>query len=311
MKNIILGGLWGALVGDALGVPVEFKSRKELRHNPVTTMLGQGTHNQPAGTWSDDSSLMLCTVDSLLNGFDTADMGQLFVKWMKDCYWTPHGTLFDIGIATTCALDRIAGGVSPEKAGGTGERDNGNGSLMRILPVAMFYKDAPIDELLDKVHRVSGITHGHDRSKMACGIYCLIARKLLEGLSLMDAYLTCIDEVKKYYSRSPWSMELIHFKRILSGTIHEEDEARIQSSGYVVHTLEASIWCVLNSRSYREAVLKAVNLGEDTDTTGIATGGIAGLYFGLESVPIEWRDMLARRGDVERLFVRVEEKLWS
>jgi ADP-ribosylglycohydrolase len=143
--NKSLGALWGALVGDALGVPVEFQSRGAVQKNPVTGMRGFGTHNQPPGTWSDDSSLMLCTVDSLVSCdcFDSEDLGDRFVRWKAKGYWTPQGRVFDIGIATAESLSRIAMGVPPEEAGGIDEYSNGNGSLMRILPIALWFSRAP------------------------------------------------------------------------------------------------------------------------------------------------------------------------
>src|SRR5262245_20405496 len=128
LRERILGGLWGSLVGDALGVPVEFKDRAILQADPVTGLRGYGTHQQPPGTWSDDGALLLCTVDSLLTAeFDTTDMGQRFVNWCKRGLWTAWGDAFDIGMATSDALRRIENGVPAENAGGRGEYDNGNG----------------------------------------------------------------------------------------------------------------------------------------------------------------------------------------
>src|SRR3954447_14292632 len=122
----VLGALWGALSGDALGVPVEFLSRETVQKNPVREMRGFGTHNQPPGTWSDDSSLLLCTAESLVecHGLDPADLGRRFVRWEREGYWTPYGKIFDIGIATSHALARLAAGTPPEKAGGADEYSN-------------------------------------------------------------------------------------------------------------------------------------------------------------------------------------------
>src|SRR5215475_3734851 len=137
-RQRISGGLWGALVGDALGVPVEFQSRSEVRSNPVKDMREFGTHDQPKGTWSDDGALMLCTVDSLVHHeFETKDIGKRFVAWHRDGLWAARGIVFDVGVATAQALTRIDQGTPAEIAGGDETYSNGNGSLMRILPLAM------------------------------------------------------------------------------------------------------------------------------------------------------------------------------
>ncbi len=302
LKNKILGALWGAIIGDALGVPVEFKSREEVRSNPVTGMRGYGTFNLPAGSWSDDSSLMLCTAESLLNGFDTGRMGQLFVRWLNDAYWTPWGDVFDIGGATHSGIKRMIRGIAPEKAGVDNEWDNGNGSLMRILPVSIYFAGYPVPDILSAAHRASSLTHRHTRSLIACGIYSLMVSALLKDESPYDSYIYAVNQAKINYDKRPYSDELVHFKRIMTGDIHKLPEDEIQSSGYVVHTLEASIWCTIHSNTFAEAVLKAVNLGDDTDTTGIVTGGLAGIHYGIDAIPEEWINTIARKEDIEKLF---------
>ena len=266
-------------------------------------MRGFGTFKLPAGSWSDDSSLLLCTADSLLHGFDLNDMANRFTRWYSEGLWTPYGKAFDIGNATRAAISRLKRGISPELAGGDSEGDNGNGSLMRIMPVAVSFHKMNVDEFISRVHAVSSITHRHSRSLMACGIYCLIARNLLEGKSPMEAYQEAIDQASGIYDRNPFSMELHHFRRVFGGKIASLPEDTIKSSGYVIDTLEASIWCLLTSGSYSEAVLKAVNLGYDTDTTACVTGGLAGILYGYSGIPVEWVDAIARRDDIEKLFM--------
>ncbi len=302
MKDRILGGLWGAVIGDALGVPVEFKSREEVRRSPVTSMQGYGTFNLPAGSWSDDSSLMLCTVESLLNGFDTGLMGQLFIRWLNDAYWTPWGDTFDIGGATHSGIKRMIRGIKPEEAGVDSEWDNGNGSLMRILPVAIYFATSPVPDLLNAAHRASSLTHRHPRSQMACGLYCLMAASLMKGLSPLESYNKAIENTLKYYCNTPYSKEQLHFNRLFSGSIGDLPEEKIQSGGYVIYTLEAGIWCLLNSNTFAEVVLKAVNLGDDTDTTGIVTGGLAGITYGINAIPEDWIKVIARKEGIEKLF---------
>ncbi len=302
VKDRISGGLWGAVIGDALGVPVEFKSRQEVRRNPVTTMRGYGTFNLPPGSWSDDSSLMLCTVESLLNGFDTDLMGQLFIKWLNDAYWTPWGDTFDVGGATHSGIKRMIRGIKPEEAGVDSEWDNGNGSLMRILPVSVYFAEYSVPDILNASHRASSLTHRHTRSLIACGIYSLMVSALLNDESPYDSYIYAVDKAKINYDKKPYSDELVHFKRIMNGNFHRLPENEIQSGGYVIHTLEASIWCLLNSDTFAEAVLKAVNLGDDTDTTGVVTGGLAGTHYGINAIPEEWISATARKEDIARLY---------
>ena len=302
VKERILGGLWGAVAGDALGVPVEFQSRERLRRDPVVEMRGHGTYNQPAGTWSDDSSLMLCTVESLLDGFDPGHLGSLFVRWLHEAHWTPWKEVFDVGGTTRQAINRLSQGVEPEEAGLADENSNGNGSLMRILPVALRYFSSPTEEMLDYAHRASALTHRHARCQMACGFYCTMVGALLRGMELNEAYLQAVQTTKSIYERPPYSGELSAFTRIFSGDIYSLTEPQVKSSGYVIDTLEASIWCLCNTDSYEEAVLLAVNLGEDTDTTATVAGGLAGVEYGANAIPSGWVDQLARRTDLEVLF---------
>lgn len=301
VKDRMLGGLWGAVVGDALGVPVEFKPREEVRMDPVTGMRGYGTYKQPPGTWSDDSSLLLCTVESLVNGFDIDDMAGLFVRFKDEGYWTPHGKMFDIGAATSAALIRFERGTKAIDAGGDGENENGNGSLMRVLPVALRFFDASVEELMTRAHECSSITHRHPRSLLACGFFCLMASSLLKGFQPERACGDAVEITLRHYDRGPWKEEFPHFGRVLDGKIALLGEDEINSSGYVVDTLEAAVWCVLTTASFSDAVLKAVNLGGDADTTGCVTGGLAGIACGAGSIPGEWLSELARRDDIEAL----------
>jgi ADP-ribosylglycohydrolase len=304
-QDRILGGLWGAIAGDALGVPVEFSSRDERKRAPVIGMQGYGTYNQPPGSWSDDSSLMLCTVEALSEeAYRPERLAELFLTWQDDGHWTPSGKVFDIGITTSSALSRLRIGVSPEEAGGDKDGDNGNGSLMRILPVALRYAQAPPEEMITMAHRISSVTHRHPRSQMACGLYCCMVKKLLLGAMPHEAYLYMIDKGRDIYNRQPYFAELSHFAGIMDGHLADAPEQDIRSSGYVVHTLEASIWCFLTTLSFQDAVLKAVNLGGDTDTTGCVTGGLAGVYYGMKTIPDEWLKKILRAADIDKLFMQ-------
>ena len=313
MKNIeiddIKSVLFGVAIGDALGVPVEFKSRQTLQQNPVTDMMGYGTYNQPPGTFSDDSSLTFCLAEALTEDFDLNNIAQKFVAWARDGYWTAGGYVFDIGSATSSAIRRLQDGVPPNLAGGTDESDNGNGSLMRIALLLFHIWDKPIDERFRITQQVSAITHGHIRSVIACFYYLEFARLLLHKKDKFEIYETLqIDLLEYLLSRSIHQDEIKLFHRLLVHNIHHFSEERISSSGYVIDTLETSIWCLLTTDTYREAVLKAVNLGHDTDTTAAVTGGLAGLLYGYENIPKEWRKKIARRKDIERLAERIGNK---
>jgi ADP-ribosyl-[dinitrogen reductase] hydrolase len=298
--------LFGVAVGDALGVPVEFKSRESLKGEPVTNMRGYGTHNVPTGTWSDDSSLTFCLAEALIQGFNLEVLGQNFVKWYMENYWTAHGSVFDIGITTRKAIERIAQGEKPENSGGFKESENGNGSLMRILPLVFYLSNQPIEIRFEVVKKVSSITHGHIRSVVACFYYLEFANLILQGESIAEAYQKLKKDIVSFLSNSSIdTSEIDVFNRILKGNIYELDEQQIESSGYVLHTLEASIWCLMTSFNYEEAVLKAVNLGSDTDTTAAVTGGLAALVYGYEGIPVRWIEKIARKEDIENLAERL------
>lgn len=307
--NKILSGLMGLCVGDALGVPVEFTSRTERDKTPVTLMQGYGTWEQPPGTWSDDSSLTFCLAESLCNGFSLDSIAQSFWRWYHECYWTARDEVFDVGNTTFLAIVDWKRGTSPIEAGGKSENSNGNGSLMRILPIAYYYEKLNFETLIHRTHQVSCITHAHLRSQMACGIYISIAVKLLEGAAPQQAYEQGLQKILSIYSAPEYASQMSHFQRITSGDIGKLSVEEIRSSGYVIDTLEASIWCLLNSSDYSEAVLKAVNLGGDTDTTAAVTGGLAGIYYGVENISAEWIQQIARKDDIIDLASRLKASI--
>lgn len=295
----------GVAVGDALGVPVEFKKRGTFH---VTGMQGYGTHHQPPGTWSDDTSLTLALVDNLLADGDRPDLECIawgFTEWYDKAAYTPHGKVFDVGNATAAAIKRLKKGVAPEKAGGADERDNGNGSLMRVAPLAFYMfgiRDA--EERFRIVRDVSSLTHAHEWSVAACYIYVEMLNKLRMGRKKKAAYA----ELREDFARGvPFISKatLAKFVRILENDISLLPEEEIRSSGFVIDTLEAALWCFLTTDNYKDAVLKAVNLGEDTDTTGAVTGALAGLAYGLGSIPREWLDQLAGREEIQRIAIRM------
>ena len=302
MHNLLQTILIGTAVGDALGVPVEFELRSVLKANPVINMREYGAHKQPKGTWSDDTSLMLCLAESMIEGLEINTLAQKFIAWKNDSLWTPHGWVFDIGIGTRIAIERLENGMKPELAGGFDEMDNGNGSLMRILPLVLHIKDLNIDERYEWTKKISSITHAHVRSVMACFYYLEFAKKIIEGKDKFQVYNYLQSELTQYFEQRKINpLEINKFHRLLVEDISKVDEDNIKSSGYVIDTLEAAIWCILTTNNYKDAVLKAVNLGHDTDTTGVVTGGLAALIYGMDTIPTEWINALARIDDIINL----------
>ena len=294
-NNPVEDGMYGFVIADALGVPAEFKSREALSRYPVEDMVGYGTHSVPEGTWSDDTSMVLATMDSIneKDGIDCNDMMDKFLSWYNDGKYTTDGNVFDIGITTANSLSKYNKGIEATKCGGTGERDNGNGSLMRMLPIAYYINENDMDEeRVELINNVSSLTHGHDISKLGCLIYCDYINNLLNGQSKMQALINVRGKnYTKYFSRDI----VDKYKAVLTGNLAGMQESEISSSGYVVNTLTAAIWCLLNTNNYKDAVLKAVNLGEDTDTVAAVCGSMAGIMYTKKSIPSEWIEKIKNR----------------
>lgn len=291
-------GIIGLLIGDALGVPVEFISRDEIKKNPVTDMRGYGTYNQPEGTWSDDTAMVLATMHSIVKkqGIDYDDIMDRFTKWLFDSKYMQGDKTFDCGITTSTAINNYYFDEIPAlESGCSGVRDNGNGSLMRILPLT-YIKN--ID--YKTIENISGLTHAHKRSKIACVLYVEIAKSMIENntLSIKEHIEKASDKIKEYYKDSA---ELKHFEKIFNNDFDD-----ISGKGYVIYTFECVVHCLLTTESYRDAVLKAVNIGGDTDTNAAICGGLAGIYYGYESIPIDWIEQVDRIDEVLSLCERYE-----
>ena len=296
------GLLFGIAIGDALGVPVEFMSRKHLQTNPVVGMREFGTHHQPVGTWSDDTAMSFLLVEQLIEGYDINGLGKKFCQWFQYNYWTPHGEIFDMGVATRNAMDKLAKGISASESGECDDYSNGNGSLMRILPLAIYLQNKPIDQRFCITKEVSGITHSHIRSIIGCFFAVEFMIQLLKEKDKYDAYYETQNIVRDYlHLINIKSSEIELYNIVLFDDISCIPEQDIYSSGYVLHTLEASLWAFLTTNNFRDAVLKAVNLGDDTDTIGSITGGMAGLFYGFKQIPENWINQLARTKDIENL----------
>jgi ADP-ribosylglycohydrolase len=290
--------VWGHLVGDAIGVPYEFRRPAEIRH---VVWGSRGTHGQPAGTWSDDGAMMLATLDSLLTvGFDPRDQAHRFLRWFDRGEYTPdHDGKFDFGRTTAAAMDRLRRGTAALDAGGRTERDNGNGSLMRILPIALVGRDRSPDELVEQAHQSSRITHGHPWAQATCALYVLIARSLLEGATPGDALATSIALLRSRYedagedpSRAP------ALSRVLA---HAGREGR----GFVVDSFWSAWDAFAGADSYEATITRAVAYGHDTDTTACIAGGLAGVAWGVQAIPAQWREAMRGRAIAEPLIERL------
>ena len=295
----------GHAIADALGVPVEFLSREQLQRKPVTDYIGYGTHDVPAGTWSDDTSMALATLDSLRKGVDYDHMMECFLRWERNAAYTATDELFDIGITTAASLRKYRQGRPALECGGAGERDNGNGSLMRIIPAVLYCRhymaEQPMHKQMEMIHNVSCLTHRHLRSQIGCGIYCFVLRSVLDDPS-KDAIYRGLQEAQRFYAAQPvFTHELEHYLPLFSSDLPNRAESEIISGGYVVTTLEAALWCALTTDNYRDCVLKAVNLGHDTDTVGAVAGGLAAALYGLEGIPQAWQEGLLRHEVITEL----------
>ena len=314
IKSVILGHA----VGDALGVPVEFAAREELDQNPVEDMEGFGTYPLPAGCWSDDTSMAIAALDSLADGEIHWDQIMTnFGKWYYQDAYTPTGEMFDVGNTCSIAIENYCKHHKHTwECGVNTERANGNGSLMRIHPFSLYlYYKNNFD--LETIHRASALTHAHKRSQIACGIYSFVLWELLRNPCKPSVRLG-LCRAWRYYKQEPEnSVYYKLYSKIGLVDVHFTDapgieyppRTEIQSGGYVVHTLEAAIWCLLTTYSYEECVLKAVNLGDDTDTVAAVAGGLAGAMYGYEAIPVKWLTMLKKRETLEEMCERGGDKL--
>lgn len=295
----IYGAIYGIAIGDALGVPYEFKSREQMLENPCVEMVGQGTHKMPKGTWSDDTSMTLATlvgISKMKHDGDYSAIMREFLAWLNGGKYTID-RVFDIGGTCSDAILNFSQGISPLKCGARGERNNGNGSLMRIMPAVLYslFKHQCVDT--DIVKNIGALTHAHRTSIDACMLYGELVRYMtvakeptLQGD--LDENKQEVFELYRHLLRHYGDNAAKMFYRLGQREFYDLPESEIESSGYVVDTLEAALWCFANTNNYKDCVLKAVNLGGDTDTVAAVAGGLAGLFYGIDNIPKEWIEML-------------------
>lgn len=288
LQQRYLGTLAGLACGDAVGTTVEFSARGSFA--PVTDMVGQGLFRLKAGEWTDDTSMALCLAESLLSkdGFDAKDQMGRYLNWWKWGYLSSTGLCFDIGNTVRAALSRYAS--SGEPYCGLEDPDTaGNGSLMRLAPVAMFgYPD--VAAAVHYAAESSHTTHAAPEAMQCCQLLAALLCRLFAGCNKADLFDTLP------FTPSEPKVVAISQASFLSKTRDE-----IRGSGYSVASLEASLWCFMHTDNFRDAILTATNLGEDADTTAAITGQLAGAYYGVEGIPAEWLERLAMREDILRM----------
>lgn len=295
-KSKVYDCFMGVAVGDAFGFPYQFHERGTFK---VKNKMVAG-NGMPSGSWSDDTSMTLATMDSITacGGIDLEDMMMNFAMWLRGGDYTPFGYAFDVGGGTAKGISRFLSGMDVTECGLTDFNNNGNGSLMRILPLAF------VPCTLDEIAAVSALTHGHEYSIHACQIQVAIAKRLLNGEGIAEA-------LKKVMTSEPYC-NFEEYKHLLNVATMKRSE--ISGSGFVLHTLTAALWCLLKTTSYRECIMTAAGLGLDTDTVGAVAGGLAGIIYGSHGnrgIPKMWEKELHNRKLLKAVIGDFEDKVFS
>ena len=288
------GALLGLACGDAVGTTLEFQPRGSFA--PLTDMVGGGPFSLQPGQWTDDTSMALCLAESLVTqqACDPLDQMQRYVRWYQQGHWSSTGRCFDIGMATSAALNRFLRNGDP-LAGSVDPRSAGNGSLMRLAPVAMFYAgdEAAVQEMAALSSRT---THGAEECIEACRVFAVALSRALLG-----ANKATVLDLGGLPLHSP------KIAQIAQGSYRHKTREQIRGSGYVVDSLEAALWCFARHDNFRAAVLEAANLGDDADTTAAITGQIAGAFWGETGIPAPWLERLCRAGDIRSLATQLAQ----
>ncbi|MBQ9853790.1 MAG: ADP-ribosylglycohydrolase family protein [Bacilli bacterium] len=296
----------GHAIGDAMGMPTEFCSREQLLSNPVVNMIESKKVGQPAGSWTDDTSMEIATIESIVSnkGFNYSDIMTRWCDWLNKGDYTPNGEVFDVGRTCLRACRNFMNGIEPIKCGLSDENSNGNGSLMRILPVAIYSHTNNLsnEELVNLVNDVSSLTHGHNISKIACYMYVKFVIRLFNGMSKEECYEHLkTDDYSMYDNYS-----LSKYDRLIKEDITKLKIDDIKSSGYVVDTWECVLWILLKSKSFKETIIATTNIGQDTDTIGAIAGSMAGIIYGMDETPKQWLDTLIKKDYLINLANKLE-----
>lgn len=286
------GALLGLACGDAIGTTVEFAARGSFA--PLTDLVGGGPFRLRPGEWTDDTSMALCLGDSLLacHGSDPRDQAERYCRWWREGEWSSNGRCFDIGNTVSGALARFLETGEPF-AGSTHPHSAGNGSIMRLAPVVLFY--APDrNAALHYAAESSRTTHGAEEAIDGCRLLAAVLLPALAGASREDV----LDAGHALASERTLAPKIA---ALAKGAWRGKPESAIRGTGYVVDSLEAALWCFAETTTYRDAILRAANLGDDADTTAAVCGQIAGAFYGEPGIPAKWREQLARREEIEAM----------
>ena len=297
------GCLLGLAVGDALGTTLEFRVPGSFEL--IDDMVGGGPFGLDPGQWTDDTSMALCLAASLIEmeGFDPSDQMRRYVRWWREGYMSSTGRCFDIGNTTRYSLSRFVDTGDPY-SGPTDAMSAGNGSLMRLAPVPMYFAGDPAEAIALSADS-SRTTHGAEEAVDACRYFAGLLVGALRGVSKEDLLSPLYCPVEGYWERSPLSAKVA---AVAGGSFKHKDPPEIRGTGYVVDTLEAVLWAFHHTGDFREGALRVVNLGDDADTTGAVYGQLAGAYYGADSIPAEWRQRLAMGAEIESLADRLFER---
>lgn len=297
-KDAFYHAYWGFLIGDAMGVPFEFIARDEMKMTPAIGLQGGGIHNQLPGTWSDDSSMMLCVLQNLSEGGNTKTLSDKFLAWYLQGDYSPHGEVFDIGNTTRMALEQLITGIKLHATDDV-KSAAGNGALMRCIPYAFKenYQEGIFLMALD-----NRITHRNALSTYCCYYYTRLIRSLAEGYDKTKSLAHAKGTLQHGWRISDDAPNLYRndFERLFADRFASIPEHAIQSTGYVLHTLEAAVWCFMNSNSYEQCVVKAIRLGEDTDTIAALSGALAAVYY--KTIPGNLKIQVVKKEWLEKVF---------
>ena len=287
------GCLSGLAAGDALGTTLEFKAPGTF--DPIDDMVGGGPFGLKPGQWTDDTSMALCLAASLIEsrGFDATDQMERYVRWWEEGYLSSTGSCFDIGNTVADALSHFMDTSDPY-SGSSDPYSAGNGSLMRLAPVPMYFAGDAV-EAIDRSADSSRTTHGAEEAVDACRYFAGLLFGALHGVDKDTLLSAAYCPVEGLWERSPLAEKIA---AIADGSFKHRDPPDIKGTGYVVDSLEAALWAFNRSRNFREGALLAVNLGDDADTTGAIYGQIAGAYFGVEAIPPNWRERLTMTTEI-------------